>query len=77
MVFSMSPEMLTKAKEMGSHFSVEVERDPEKGTMKVKIIPKDDIGRKEVPGILDGLANQLCTQFYTFFGVESKIIELE
>jgi len=77
MVFSISPEALTKAKEMGSHFSLEVEKDPERGTMKVIIIPKDDTGKKEMPNILDGLTNQLCTQFYTYFGVESKVIEFE
>lgn len=77
MVFSMSPEMLTAAKEMGKHFSLEVEKDPEKGTMRITIISKDDTGKKEMPNILDSVATQLCTQFYTYFGVESKIIELE
>jgi len=77
MVFSLSPEALAKAKEIGSRLSVEIEKDSLKGTMKVTIMPKDDMIKAEIPRMLDGMVDQLCDQFYAWLGIKVKVIEFE
>jgi hypothetical protein len=73
----VSPEVLQQAKQFGQHYTMEVVKDRAEGRIEFKLIPKDGIGRSQLGVFVDTITNQFCSQFYNYFGVSGKIIELE
>jgi hypothetical protein len=77
MVFGINQEMLDRAKQIGEHYTMEVVKSREDGKIEFKLLPKDDWGKSQLPGFVDGLTNQLCSQFHIYFGLQGKIIDVD
>jgi len=77
MTFGMSVEMMAKAKEVGEHYTMKVVRDRVDGEISIKLIPKDDQGKQQLATLVENLSNSMCSHFYTFFGVEGEIVDVE
>lgn len=77
MVFGISQEMLEKAKQIGEHYTMEVVKDCAEGRIEIKLIPRDDWAKGEISTFVNTLTNQLCSQFYTYFGIQGKLIDVE
>jgi len=77
MVFSVNQEALEKAKQVGDHYTMEVTRSRQDGTIELKLIPKDDWAKSQLAEFIDGLTNQLCSQFHLYFGLQGKIVDAD
>jgi hypothetical protein len=77
MVFGINQEALDKAKQIGEHYTMEVAKSRRDGTMEFKLIPKDDWAKSQLSEFVDGLTNQLCSQFHIYFGLQGKIIDVD
>lgn len=74
MVFGINPKMLEQARQVGEHYTMEVVKDGQEGKITIRLIPKDDWGQGQLPVFVDSLVSQLCSQFYTYFGIQGEII---
>jgi hypothetical protein len=77
MVFGINQAALEKAKQVGEHYTMEVVRNHQDGTIDIKLVPKDDWARSQLPEFIDGLTNQLCSQFHIYFGMQGKIVDAD
>jgi len=77
MVYSVSPEFLQQAQEVGKHVRLEVTKNIKKGEVKIRFMAKDAVGEEPIANLVNNVVTQLCSQFYTYFGIQGEIIELE
>jgi len=74
MVFGINPKVLEQAKQIGEHYTMEVVKNCQDGKIDIRLIPKDDWSKSQLPAFVDLLVNQLCSHFYTFLGIQGEII---
>lgn len=77
MVFGISQEMLERARKIGEHFTLEVRNYKGSGRIELNLVPKDDWGGSQLMVFKENLMTQLCSQFYTYFGIQGEIIDVE
>ena len=77
MVFGVNQEALERAKQIGDHYTMEVVKSCHEGRIEFKLIPKDDWAKSQLSEFVDGLTNQLCSQFHIYFGLQGKIIDAD
>jgi hypothetical protein len=77
MVFGINQEALEKAKQVGDHFTMEVVKSRQDGKIEFKLIPKDEWAQGQLSEFIDGLTNQLCSQFHIYFNMKGKIVDVD
>ena len=77
MVFGINQEALERAKQIGNHYTMEVVKSRRDGKIDIKLIPKDEWAKSQLSEFIDGLTNQLCSQFHIYFGMQGKIVDVD